>query len=164
MLRQPSRRKLLFWSIVSFALCALGLHMGINPAGLPPKESLKTAEGFVTWIDAGDRSIAFSLHGSDDTFSYVAKGGGLRQVHTGLLSGRQANVSLLFDPANPRGPLWTTEKAFPVYELRVGAEAIRAYESVDAAWRADNRIGFWFGLVCGAIGVFLAIHAKRLTP
>lgn len=162
MYRQPSRRKLLFWSVVSFALCVFGLHAGIDPAGLPPKESLKTAEGVVEWIDAGDRSIAFRLRGSDGTFSYASKGGALGRVHAGLLSGQQANVSVLFDPANPVGPLWTTEKAFPVYELRAGAEAVRSYESVNAAWRANNRLGLWLGLVCGAIGVCLAVHARRL--
>jgi hypothetical protein len=159
--RQPSRWRNLAIAILCFVISPIAIYAGLNASGIPPKHLLQRADGVIDWTDKGKYSASFTLSGQSAKFIYLFKGGGASAVTLGLERGKNFETSILFDPNDSAGPIWSDDKAFPVYELRVADSVIRSHESVDEKWRSSNRNWLWLGLLFAALGVGLATAGLR---
>ncbi|MGO4778736.1 hypothetical protein AB4084_25055, partial [Lysobacter sp. 2RAB21] len=83
---------------------------------------------------------------------YASKGGAMAQVEHALAPGG-APVTLLFDPADPGGPLFAEKTFYPVYVVSVAGVSVRSHAQISGAWADDNRVGLYLG------GVFLVFAA-----
>ena len=132
-------------------------------AGAPASERLETATGPVHRVWTGGRrheTVFFELRGVPGAFVYHAKGGKSERVHDALESSRGRPVTIRHDPAEFEGPLWD-RRFHPVYELRLPFRLVRSLEDVDAAYRADDRIGAIFGVVLAIIGIAVLVMPSR---
>lgn len=160
---KPSKKLVLTAAIVALAACPIALSIGMNPSGLPPKTSLNRVDGLVEWNKRDRTSTTFKITGYNEPFKYTSKGGQMDLVEKGLEQGKRLSVAVYFDPNNPSTPIGSSNKTFPVYELRVGQELVHSYESVDAAWRSDDSIAGLIGIAFGAIGLYLAYYSRRIS-
>ena len=133
-------------------------------AGAPAAEHLATATGAVDRVWTGGKrheTVFFELRGVPDAFVYHARGGKSERVRDALESSRGQPVTVRHDPDEFDGPLWD-RRFHPVYELRLPFRLVRSLEDVDAAYRADDRIGAVFGIVLAAIGLAVLVLPSRL--
>lgn len=145
------------WAVITVVLGSFILYACTRGTGIPERSKLATASGTVRWVDRGEYVISFRLTGHDRGFEYASKGRAVGRVRRALQGSGPAEATVLFNPHRSSGPVSSDERFHPVYELSVGGVAVRTYDEVQAAWRADNRIGFWLGvafLVCSALMAF----------
>ena len=161
MLKQPAR-----WILGGLLVAAgawLAAAMGFA-AGAPAAERLATATGPVHRVWTGGRrheTVFFELRGVPDAFVYHAKGDQSARVRDALESSRGQPVTVRHDPDEFDGPLWD-RRFHPVYELGMRYRLVRSLEDVDAAYRANDRIGVIDGLVLAAIGLAVLVMPSRV--
>jgi hypothetical protein len=162
MARLTERSKKLLSAALLAGLGALGIYSGLNPSdGLPSKSSLASAEGAATEYETYKYGVRFSLDNHATGFNYLSKGNASDQVAAAIASSSGKTVSVLYDPQSLGGPVYSDREYFTVFEVAVDGQSVRSYDQVAAAWRADNRVGFWGGWAAFLFGLGYGLHSWR---
>ncbi|MHC9084206.1 hypothetical protein ACYX7E_04105 [Luteimonas sp. RIT-PG2_3] len=162
MSRLTERSKNLLGAVSLAGLGALGVYLGLNPSdGLPLKTSLASAEGTATEYETYRYGVRFSLDSHPTGFNYLSKGNASDQVAAAIASSSGKTVKVLYDPQSLGGPVYSDRQYFTVFEVVVDDQSVRSYDQVAAAWRADNRVGFWGGWAALLFAVGFGLHSWR---
>jgi hypothetical protein len=140
------------WSLFNALLGVCILYAAGFDDGVPPVSRLRTVTGVVEREHSVRHAIDFKLRGQAREYRYASKGGAMAQVEHALAPGG-APVTLLFDPADPGGPLFAEKTFYPVYAVSVAGVSVRSHAQISEAWADDNRVGLYLG------GVFLVFAA-----
>jgi hypothetical protein len=162
MSRLTERSKKLLSAVLLAGLGVLGIYSGLNPSdGLPSRSSLALAEGAAVEYETYRYGVRFSLGGHPTGFSYLSKGNASDQVAAAIASSSGKTVKVLYDPQSMSGPVYSDREYFTVFEVSVDGQPVRSYDQVAAAWRADNRVGFWGGWAAFLFGAGFGLHTWR---
>jgi hypothetical protein len=162
MLRLTERSTKLLSAVLLAGLGALGVYSGLSPSdGLPTRSSLASAEGAATEYATYKYGVRFSLSGQPTAFNYLSKGNASDQVAAALASSAGKTVRVLYNPQSLGGPIYSNRNYFTVFEVAVDGQSVRSYDQVAAAWRSDNRVGFWGGWAALVFGVGYGLHTWR---
>ena len=149
-----------WWALFSALLGMFILYASTQGTGIPERSGLQVASGMVEWMESGKYGVKFRLAGEPRAFDYASKGNALGLVEGTLKRGGQP-ITVLFDPLNPGGPVYSRTDFYPVYELSVSGASVRTYDQVQAAWESDNRIGVWVAIAmffCSGLLAFTRIE------
>ena len=145
------------WALFAALLGMFILYVSTQGTGIPERSRLQVASGVVEWMGSGKYDVKFRLAGEPRAFDYASKGNALGLVED-TLKRRDQPVTVLFDPFNPGGPVYSKTEFYPVYELSVSGARVRTYNQVKASWKSDNRVGVWV-----AIAMFLCSGLLAFT-
>ena len=154
--RQPGLASVFLTAIMGLALSFFMLTKIDPDKGIPERDRLTSASGLVTSHETVHHDVHFTLQ-DGRRFTYLGKAkavGAIGEAH-------QRVVTILYDASNTVGPVFSKEKFFPVYEIRVGDELVRSHQDVDQAWRRDNRLAPVLGWGFLGMSVLLLAHGAR---
>ena len=155
-----SRAKLWGIALLSLALSAGMFYAWASFDGLPPRESLRSATGQIDWVRANKYGVKFALQGSERAYAYHSKGSALGIVKYVLVNTREP-ITVLYDPENAGGPIYSDEVFHDVYELSSPAGAFRRYEDIEDAYRSDNNLALWMSPIFLCMAIYLLVQAQR---
>lgn len=156
-------------AVIAFAGSAFGAFLLIYALSddVPPNSELQTVSGMLYSYEevqsgraASSKTPRFKLRGDDRVFQYVSKGGKIGTVIGALRSAGGKTVTISIDDELFSPPFDDIE-LYTVYAIEIEGVAIRRYDDVAAAWRADNVVGVYLGAFflvvgfsVGAVGVW----------
>ena len=157
----PPKRQYGFFAILSFVLSAMMIHSWATFEGIPSRSHLLSASGPVAWVQDGKYGIKFGLRGVQQSFDYASKGNAMGLVYDTLSRPDHPVITVLYDPDSAGGPIFSKDVYYSVYELSVAGKPFRAHAEINRAWRSDETVGGWLGVVFVAMGIFLCFYAAR---
>src|SRR5215213_345442 len=130
MASQHSARSIFLVSAVSM-LFGIGItYFSANTSGPPRRDSLAVAQGSVAWTSSYKYGIRFGFAGDKRKFVYASKSNAMGAVEDALNRSDRPRLSVLFDPREPSGPIYSNDKFFTVYEISSGSGSVRTYAEV----------------------------------
>jgi hypothetical protein len=148
------------WGLFNALLGVCILYAAGFDDGVPPVSRLRTVTGVVEREHCVRHAIDFKLRGQAREYRYASKSGAMAQVEHALAPGG-APVTLLFDPADPGGPLFAEKTFYPVYAVSVAGVSVRSHAQIREAWAGDNRVGLFLGVVFLVFAAVLAFVPVR---
>jgi hypothetical protein len=158
---QYSRRALFAFAFLGFALAAAALYAWASFDGIPPRHLLAPASGKVEWVKPEKYAVRFKFSGEPKLFSYASKGNAVDQVRNALSQNSPPVVTVLYDPTDSHGPVYSSETYYSVYEISLHDKAVRTHAQVASAWASDTAIAPWLAAVFAVIACFLLFTASR---
>lgn len=158
---KPTKAKNAAFAVLSFLLSGFMLYSWVTFDGIPPRSELQAASGTVSWVRRGKYGIKFGLDGVPHSFNYTSKGKAMGLVRNTLSRPDRPVVTVLLDPANPTGPIYSNDTYLRVFELSIAGKPFRSHEEIAAAWEADEELAVWLAGFFALSGVFLSWVALR---
>ena len=149
--------------MLSFVLSALMLYSWITFDGIPPRSALQSATGKVNWVQSGKYGIEFRLEGEQKSFSYASKSNAMGLVYDTLDRSDHPVVTILYQPADPSGPIYSKDRYYGVFELAVDGKPVRTHAEIAQAWKSDEQIAAWLSVALALSGIYLARASRRLS-
>ena len=160
MKHEYSRVQLRCYTVLALALSAVMFYAWAAFDSLPPRESLRTATGQIDWVKSDKYGVKFALQGSSRAYEYHSKANEMGAVESRLVNTREP-ITVLYDPEDPSGPIYSDEVFHDVYELSTPTGAFRSYEEIQAAYRSDNKIALWMSPIFFCMAIYLLVQAQR---
>lgn len=82
-------------------------------------------------------------------------------VYDTLARPDRPTITVLYEPSQARGPLSSEDTDLDVYELSVSGKPFRSHGEIDRAWRSDETVGGWLGVIFAVCGIYLLRCASR---
>lgn len=158
---KPTRAKNVLFAVLSFTLSGMMFHSWATFDGIPARAALQTASGRVSWVEDGRYGVKFGLEGVSRSFDYASKGNAADLVRDALSRPDRPVVTVLYDPDNPGGPIYSNDTYHGVFELSVDGKPLRRHADVDAAWRSDENVAAWLAFIFALLGLYLTGTAFR---
>lgn len=137
--------KIIYYTKLLFSALCIALGVSISyvqltqeNGGLPYRENLSEAVGYIDWVQSYKYGIRFSFIDGQRNFNYPSKSNGLGVVKDSLNASTEKLVTILFDGKNTTSPIYSDREYHDVLEVRVGEKVIRSYDDSAKAWKADN--------------------------
>jgi len=159
--RESSPKQLVAYALLSLLIGMGAIYSWATFNGVPSRASLKFASGRVKWTEEYRYGVRFALEGTAENFVYVSKGRAMGVVTGALTDAQRPSVSVLYDPASGSGPVGSGRSYFTVYELAANGRMVRSRGQVEQAWRSDEKVGLYLGVVFLFGSVFLGFSALR---
>jgi hypothetical protein len=160
-LGKPTRRMNAIFAALSLLLSCLTFYSWATFKGIPPRSELESAAGQVTWVKNGKYGIKFGLAGVPKSFDYASKGDAMGLVHDTLSRSDRPVITVLYDPSNPGGPIYSKDIYYGVFELGIAGNPFRSHTQIAQAWQSDENIAVWLGICFALSGTYLAWLAIR---
>ena len=160
-LGKPTRRMNAIFAALSFLLSCLAFYSWATFKGIPPRSELESAAGQVSWVQNGKYGIKFGLAGVPKSFDYASKGNAMGLVHDTLSRPDHPVITVLYDPSNPGGPIYSKDSYYGVFELGIAGKPFRSHTQIAQAWQSDENIAVWLGICFALSGIYLAWLALR---
>ena len=158
---KPTRAKNAIFAALSLVLSCVMIYSWVTFKGIPPRSDLQAASGQVSWVKSGKYGIKFGLVGVPKSFDYASKGSAMGLVHDTLLRSDQPVITVLYDPGNPGGPIYSMDIYYSVYELGIAGKPFRSHTQIADAWQSDENTAIWLAVCFALGGIYLAWLALR---
>jgi hypothetical protein len=158
-LGKPTKAKNAAFAVLSFLLSGAMLYSWATFKGIPSRSELRPASGPVSWVQNGKYGVKFGLEGVPQSFDYSSKGNAMGLVHDTLSRPDHPVVTVLYDPRNPSGPIYSNDKYYPVFELSIAGKPFRSHDEVANAWRSDENVALLLAALLALGGAFLSWSA-----
>lgn len=155
------RAKNTLFPAISFLLSGMMFYSWATFDGIPARTELRSASGQVSWVRNEKYGVKFGLDGVSKSFNYASKGRAKGLVYDTLTLSDRPVITVLYDPSNPSGPIYSSDIYFSVFELSVAGKPFRSHGEIAEAWRADEHVAVWLGSLFALGGMCLAWPAFR---
>lgn len=153
--------KLALSAVLGFAMSGFMMYSWVTFSGIPPRLKLLAAAGPVSWVHNGKYGIKFGLVGVSKSFEYSSKSNAMGVVAGALEHSGRAVVTVLYDPEQPTGPVYSSDVYYGVFEISIDGRVVQSHEQIARAWRSDQRIAPWLAVGCALAGMYLSWAAVR---
>lgn len=160
MVDSRKNRNGVYLGAVSVILGLVILYLASGEHGVPDRAALASASGPVQSVIKGKSSVGFSLKGDERHFQHLSKSGELPLVYKALSGDKGEMVTVLFDPAQSRQPVFDDKAYHTVYEVRVSGQTLLSYEQARDAWQVGQGVGNWLGMAFLFVGMALVGFAR----
>ena len=140
-----SKKAFLAWAFVSLVFGAWITWESEQGSPMPSPTALKSLQGKVEWVQTGKYGVKFAIYGASLPLDYASKGKAMGLVYDSLAAAGDKPVTVLYDPRSASGPVFSSDRYYPVYGIALGAKSVRSFNEIQEAWRADDQIGVWLG-------------------
>lgn len=158
---RPTRAKNALFAVLCFLLSGMMLYSWGAFDGIPARADLQTASGRVSWVQDGRYGVKFGLEGVSESFDYASKGNAVGLVHDTLSRSDRPVITVLYDPGNPGGPIYSNDVYYAVFELSVAGIPFRSHADIAAAWQSDEAVAVWLASFFALGGIYLGWTAFR---
>lgn len=149
--------KLAVYAAVSFVAAMVMLVPAVNPdLNTPAIATLREAKGRVASVDANKHGVHFRLSGRPETFEYPTNAGPQALVDAALNAAGHREVVVLFEPEEPRRPVYNSVSYYAVWQISINGKSVRSYEETRQGYRSQN---VWVRCICGGLFLFALYSA-----
>ena len=160
-LGKPTRAKNALFAALCFLLSGMMFYSWATFEGIPARTELRPTSGRVSWVQDGKYGIKFALDGVPKSFDYASKGNAMGLVRDALSRPDRPVVTVLYDPRNPGGPIYSKDIYYGVFELSIAGKPFRSHAEIAEAWQNDENLAVWLGSFFVLGGMYLAWAAFR---
>lgn len=160
-LGKPTRAKHALFAVFCFFLGGIMLYSWSTFTGIPPRSELQSASGPVSWVQDGKYGIKFGLMGVPKFFHYASKGNAMGVVQDTLSRSDHPVITVLYDPSNMGGPIYSNDTYYSVFELSIAGKSFRSHAEIAKAWQSDQNLAVWLAAFFLLGGVYLSLVAIR---
>ena len=161
-LGKPTKRKNMAFAALCFLLAGFALYSWLTFEGIPPRSALQSASGKVSWMQKDKYGVKFGLTGVSKSFIYASKGNAMGLVRETLSRSDDPVITVLYDPNDPSGPIFSKDTYYSVFELEVGGTPFRSHAEIAEGWQSDQNFALWLAAVLALIGLYLARVSRLL--
>lgn len=143
----------------AYAAAALALSVWLifglfPPRSVPDRSSLKSATGYVSWLEASKYGLSFGLQGQSLRFSYSASSGEVSHVRAYLQSA--APITVRYAAASEG------DGSVPVWGVMAPNVSVRSFDEIAEHRKRDNYLAFPLGLFFAVAALYFIDRAWRL--
>ena len=161
-----STRSNALFAVLSLLLSGMMFYSWATFDGIPARSQLESAAGHVSWVQNGKYGIKFGLAGVPKSFDYASKSNAMGLVYDTMSRPDRPLITVLYDPSNPSGPIYSKDTYYSVFELGIDGKPFRSHSQIGEAWQADENIAIWLALcfaLCTIYFVRLAFRHRGAT-
>jgi len=153
---KPGRASDALFAALNFLLSGIMFYSWAGFEGIPDRSELRSASGSVSWVQDGKYGVKFRLQDVPLAFDYSSKSKAMDLVHEALTRPDRPIVTVLYDPKSARGPIYSNDVYYGVFELFIAGKPIRSHEQTAKAWQSDQGTALWLAAFFALGGGYLS--------